>query len=152
MYITIFIPIMTQSISEHYSRYISLGRAAYNMLASSDIFWNTIMHSYINVLSVVYYSVFCSSASVMSRKKLLIWLYVTTLVFCQFIGFKSLLRLWKVPHFLSCLFTLIITYFYHIQNNKRHLNLWKLPAVWEKVLSLLFWYTENSFQSWLQFL
>lgn len=153
MYITIFISIMTQSISEHYSRYISLGRAAHSMIASSDVFWNTFMHSYINVLSVAYYSVFCSSASVTAclDKNYLFDYTLLHWLFCQFIGFKSLMRLKSSPFP-----QLAVLFNYHIflpySELKRHLNSWKLPAIWEKVLSLLFWYTENAFQSWLLFL
>lgn len=154
IYITIFISIMIQSISERYSRYISLGRAAHSVIASSDGFLEHLYAFLRNVLSVVYYSVFCSSASVTTCLDKNYWFDYTLLhwLFCQFIWFKSLMRLWKVHHFLSWLFILIITYFYHTQNSKRHLNSWKLPAIWEKVLSLLFRYTENAFQSWLLFL
>lgn len=65
-------------ISEQCPRY----RVAHSMLANSHVLWNTIMHSHINLLSVVYYSVFCRGASVTYlEKKLLISFYDTTLAF-----------------------------------------------------------------------
>lgn len=70
------------SISEQCSRYISLDRLAHNILANSHVLWNTIMYSYINVLSIVYYFVFCSRAFLTCLEK------ITYLILFYYIGFS----------------------------------------------------------------